>query len=56
MIKPGDLSWDDIVSVGPKTLGGNYLRQFWWPVALSEEADEFAVAKGKGGVKRSHAG
>jgi nitrite reductase/ring-hydroxylating ferredoxin subunit len=37
VIKASELSWDDIVRVGPGTLGGNYLRRFWWPVALSEE-------------------
>jgi nitrite reductase/ring-hydroxylating ferredoxin subunit len=43
MIRPSDLSWDDVVRVGPGTLGGNYLRRFWWPVALSEEVKEFPV-------------
>ena len=43
MIKASDLSWDDIVRVGPGTLGGNYLRQFWWPVALSEEVKDMPV-------------
>ena len=43
MIRPSDLSWDDIVRVGPETLGGNYLRRFWWPVALSEEVKDIPV-------------
>jgi phenylpropionate dioxygenase-like ring-hydroxylating dioxygenase large terminal subunit len=43
MIKPSDLTWDDVVRVGPNTLGGNYLRCFWWPVALSEEVKELPV-------------
>ena len=34
MIDGSDLSWDDIVKVWPGILGGNYLRQFWSPVAL----------------------
>ena len=43
MTRASDLSWDDIVKVGPGTLGGNYLRQFWWPVALSEEVKDIPV-------------
>jgi len=43
MISGSDLSWDDIVKVGPGTLGGNYLRQFWWPVALSQEVKDIPV-------------
>lgn len=43
MIKAADLSWDDVVRVGPGTLGGNYLRSFWWPVALSEEIKDIPV-------------
>jgi hypothetical protein len=43
MITPSDLSWDDIVRVGPGTLGGNYLRRFWWPIALSEEVKDIPV-------------
>ena len=43
MIKASDLSWDDVVRVGPGTLGGNYLRRFWWPVALSEEVKDIPV-------------
>jgi phenylpropionate dioxygenase-like ring-hydroxylating dioxygenase large terminal subunit len=43
MIKPSDFNWDDIVKVGPGTPGGNYLRQFWWPVALSEEVKDIPV-------------
>lgn len=43
MIKPSELSWDDVVRVGPGTLGGNYLRSFWWPVALSEEVKDIPV-------------
>jgi hypothetical protein len=37
MIRASDLSWDDVVRVAPGTPGGNYLRRFWWPVALTEE-------------------
>ena len=49
MIKASELSWEDVVAVGPGTLGGNYLRFFWWPVALSDEvkdipADQVAPA------------
>lgn len=40
MIKASDLSWDDVVRVGPGTPGGKYLRSFWWPVALSEEVKD----------------
>jgi phenylpropionate dioxygenase-like ring-hydroxylating dioxygenase large terminal subunit len=43
MIRASELSWDDIVKVGPGSLGGNYLRQFWWPVALSEEVKDIPV-------------
>jgi phenylpropionate dioxygenase-like ring-hydroxylating dioxygenase large terminal subunit len=43
MIKASELSWDDVVRVGPGTPGGNYLRSFWWPVALSEEVKEIPV-------------
>lgn len=43
MIKASDLTWDDVVRVGPGTLGGNYLRCFWWPVALSEEVRDIPV-------------
>lgn len=43
MIKASDLSWDDVVRVGPGTLGGNYLRRFWWPVALSEEVQDIPL-------------
>ena len=43
MIKASELTWDDIVRVGPGTLGGNYLRCFWWPVALSEEVKDIPV-------------
>jgi phenylpropionate dioxygenase-like ring-hydroxylating dioxygenase large terminal subunit len=43
MIKPSELTWDDVVRVGPGTLGGNYLRSFWWPVALSEEVTDIPV-------------
>ncbi len=43
MIKPSDLSWDEVVRVGPGTPGGNYLRSFWWPVALSEEVKDIPV-------------
>jgi len=43
MIKPSELTWDQIVQVGPGTLGGNYLRCFWWPVALAEEVKDIPV-------------
>jgi nitrite reductase/ring-hydroxylating ferredoxin subunit len=43
MIKSSELTWDDVVRVGPGTLGGNYLRCFWWPVALSEEVRDIPV-------------
>ncbi|MGH7772747.1 MAG: Rieske 2Fe-2S domain-containing protein [Candidatus Binatia bacterium] len=43
MIKASDLSWDDVVRVGAGTLGGNYLRSFWWPVALSDEVKDIPV-------------
>ncbi len=43
MIQPSELTWDDVVRVGPGTLGGNYLRCFWWPVALSEEVKDIPV-------------
>lgn len=43
MIKPSELTWDQIVRVGPGTLGGNYLRCFWWPIALCEEVKDIPV-------------
>lgn len=43
MIRASDLSWDDVVRVGAGTLGGNYLRRFWWPVALSEEIKDIPL-------------
>jgi phenylpropionate dioxygenase-like ring-hydroxylating dioxygenase large terminal subunit len=43
MINASDLTWDDVTQVGPGTLGGNYLRCFWWPVALSEEVNDIPV-------------
>ena len=43
MIKPSELTWDQIVQVGPGTLGGNYLRSYWWPVALAEEVKDIPV-------------
>jgi len=43
MIKASDLTWDDVTRVGAGTLGGNYLRSFWWPVALSEEVKDIPV-------------
>lgn len=43
MVNASDLSWDDVVRVGPGTPGGNYLRRFWWPVALAEEVRDFPV-------------
>lgn len=42
-MKPTDLKWEDIVRVGPGTAGGNYLRCFWWPVALSDEVRDIPV-------------
>jgi len=43
MTKASDLTWDEVVRVGPGTLGGNYLRCFWWPVALAEEVKDIPV-------------
>jgi len=43
MVQAGDLSWDDIVRVGPGTPGGNYLRCFWWPIAPSNDVKEIPV-------------
>lgn len=43
MTRPSDLTWDEVVRVGPGTLGGNYLRSFWWPVALAEEVKDIPV-------------
>lgn len=43
MIKASDLTWDQVVRVGPGTPGGNYLRRFWWPVALSDEVKDVPV-------------
>jgi len=43
MIKPSDLTWDQIVRVGSGTPGGNYLRCFWWPVALADEVKDIPV-------------
>lgn len=43
MVRASDLSWDDVVRVGSGTLGGNYLRRFWWPVAVSEEVKDVPV-------------
>ncbi len=43
MIKPSDLTWDQIVRVGADTPGGNYLRCFWWPVALADEVKDIPV-------------
>ncbi len=43
MIKASELSWNDIVRVGPGTPGGEYLRCFWWPVALSDEVKDIPV-------------
>ena len=43
MIRASDLSWDDVIRVGPGTLGGNYLRSFWWPLAPSEEVKDIPV-------------
>ena len=35
---------DDLTRVGPGTVGGEYLRRFWHPVALSEELRDLPVA------------
>jgi phenylpropionate dioxygenase-like ring-hydroxylating dioxygenase large terminal subunit len=43
VIKPSELTWDQIVQVGSGTPGGNYLRCFWWPVALAEEVKDIPV-------------
>ncbi|TMB62398.1 MAG: Rieske 2Fe-2S domain-containing protein [Deltaproteobacteria bacterium] len=43
MIKPSELTWDQVVRVGSGTLGGNYLRSFWWPVALADEVKDVPV-------------
>lgn len=43
MITASELSWDEVVRVAPGTLGGNYLRRFWWPVALSEEVKDIPL-------------
>lgn len=43
MIKPSEITWDDVVRVGAGTLGGEYLRCFWWPVALAEEVRDIPV-------------
>ncbi len=43
MIRPSDLSWDEVVRVGAGTPGGNYLRSFWWPVALADEVKDIPV-------------
>src|SRR5215831_13271011 len=43
MIKASELTWEDVVRVGAGTLGGNYLRSFWWPVALAEEVRNIPV-------------
>jgi phenylpropionate dioxygenase-like ring-hydroxylating dioxygenase large terminal subunit len=43
MLKPSDLTWDDVVRVGAATPGGKYLRSFWWPVALSEDVRDVPV-------------
>lgn len=34
----------DLLQVGPSTLGGEYLRRFWHPVAMSEQLDGKPVA------------
>ena len=43
MIKPSELTWDQVVRVGPGTPGGSYLRCFWWPVALADEVKDIPV-------------
>jgi phenylpropionate dioxygenase-like ring-hydroxylating dioxygenase large terminal subunit len=43
VVKASELTWDDVVRVGPGTPGGNYLRSFWWPVATSEELKDIPV-------------
>jgi nitrite reductase/ring-hydroxylating ferredoxin subunit len=42
-VRPHEITWDDLVRVGPGTSGGNYLRRFWWPVALSDEVKDIPV-------------
>jgi nitrite reductase/ring-hydroxylating ferredoxin subunit len=43
VVTASDLSWDEVVRVGPGTPGGNYLRCFWWPVALTDEVKDIPV-------------
>src|SRR5215467_14217657 len=43
MSKPREIRSDDGVRVGAGTLGGEYLRCFWWPVALAEEVRDIPV-------------
>ena len=43
MIKSSELTWDQVTRVGAGTPGGNYLRCFWWPVALAEEVKDIPV-------------
>jgi len=38
MIKPSELTWDQIVQVGSGYAGGNYLRCFWWPGRLPRKS------------------
>ena len=33
------IKWHEYVSANPGTIGGNYLRKFWQPVALSSEVE-----------------
>ena len=33
------MKWHEYVSANPGTIGGNYLRKFWQPVALSSEVE-----------------
>jgi phenylpropionate dioxygenase-like ring-hydroxylating dioxygenase large terminal subunit len=43
MIKPSELTWDEVVRVGAGTPGGNYLRSYWWPVALADEVKDIPL-------------
>jgi phenylpropionate dioxygenase-like ring-hydroxylating dioxygenase large terminal subunit len=43
MVKPSDLTWNDVTRVGAGTLGGNYMRSFWWPMALSDEVKDIPM-------------
>ncbi len=42
-VKVRQITWEDMVRVGPGTLCGNYLRYFWWPVVLSDEVKDIPI-------------